>query len=126
MNIKPRSIFKGVAKFVGSMGVGALVTLGLKQNVIPGNKYEKIMCAIGTFVISDMISTAAEEYLEKQCDSIFDASDSIKNVLFGSEEQPESENLNNTELTEEAINKIWNHYVYNDGEEKENKWQNEK
>lgn len=78
MKVDGRGIFKGIVKFVGSMGVGTLVTLGLKQNIIPGNKYEKIMCAIGSFVLSDMISSQADKYLEGQVDEGFKLIDSLK------------------------------------------------
>ena len=78
MKLDGRSIFKGIVKFVGSMGVGTLVTLGVKQNIIPGNKYEKIMCAIGSFVLSDMISSQADKYLEGQVDEGFKLVDSLK------------------------------------------------
>ena len=78
MKVDGRGIFKGVAKFVGSMGVGTLVTLGLKQNIISKSTYEKIMVAIGSFVISDMISSKAEEYLDGQVDEVFAFVDKIK------------------------------------------------
>lgn len=94
MKLNGRSILKGIVKFVGSMGVGALVSLGVKQNIIPVSKYDKIMCAIGSFVLSDMISTKAEEYLDQQCDSVFDTVDSVKNILEdaqNAQEQGENE-----------------------------------
>lgn len=78
MKINGREVFKGIVKFVGSMGVGALVTIGVNQNVIPKNKYETIMLAIGKFVVSDMVSSKAETYLDDQCDKVFDLIDSFK------------------------------------------------
>lgn len=80
MKINKKSLFKGIVKFVGSMGVGTLVSLGVKQNIIPGNKYEKIMCAIGSFVISDIISSKAEEHLDNECEKIFDVVENIKGL----------------------------------------------
>ena len=91
MKLNGRSILKGIVKFVGSMGVGAFVSLGVKQNIIPVSKYDKIMCAIGSFVLSDMISTKAEEYLDQQCDSVFDTVDSVKNILEGAQDEETQE-----------------------------------
>lgn len=98
MKLNGRSIFKGIVKFVGSMGVGALVSLGVKQNIIPVSKYDKIMCAIGSFVLSDMISTKAEEYLDQQCDSVFDTVDSVKNIL-GEVQDEETKEADDTIIT---------------------------
>lgn len=96
MKLNGRSIFKGVVKFVGSMGVGALVTIGLKQNIISKNTYEKIMIGIGSFVISDMISSKAEEHLDKQVDEMFDMVDTLKG-----EPVKEIEHVNFEEIEEE-------------------------
>lgn len=78
MNINGKEIVKGIVKFVGSMGVGSLVTIGLKQNIISKNTYEKIMIGIGSFVLSDMISSKAEAYLDGQVDEMFDFVEKIK------------------------------------------------
>lgn len=80
MKIDARKIVKGTLSFVGSMGVGTLVSLGLKQNIFPDSKYQKVMVAIGSFVIGDMISAKASEYLEKQVD---DVADNIEKIFTG-------------------------------------------
>lgn len=80
MKFDGRKIAKGIVKFVGSMGVGTLVTLGLKQNIIPEGKYQKIMLAVGGFVLGDMISTTAESYLDKEVDKVFDT---VENLFIG-------------------------------------------
>lgn len=76
MNI--RSFIKGATTFVGSMAVGTLVTLGVNQNIIPGNKYEKIMIGIGKFILSDMISMKADEFVGNQIDKAFDLIDDFR------------------------------------------------
>lgn len=78
MKFDGKKILKGVAKFVGSMGVGTLVTIGFKQNVIPKKLYEKIMIGIGSFVIADMVSMKAEKHIEDQIDEVFDFVDQLK------------------------------------------------
>lgn len=78
MAVDGRAIFKGAVKFIGGMAVGALVTAGVRTNIVPKNTYEKVMLGIGSFVLSDMVSCGAEKHLDKQCDDIFDMIDSFK------------------------------------------------
>lgn len=78
MKVDGRGIFKGVAKFVGSMGVGTLVTLGLKQNIISKSTYEEIMSEITKLPIATMIFSKAEEYLDGQVDEVFAFVDKLK------------------------------------------------
>lgn len=106
MTINARSIIKGAAKFIGSMGVGALVTIGVKQNIIPSNKYEKIMTVIGSFVLSDMISSMAEEYIDKQCDSMFGTVDEVKSLISESSEKQTNNEMTKEEAIKIAIEKI--------------------
>ena len=78
MKINPKNAIKGVIKFAGSFAVGSLVTIGLKQHIIPKNTYEKIMVGLGSFVLTDMISTAAESYLDKQTEEVYETIEKLK------------------------------------------------
>lgn len=73
-----RETVKNIARFIGSFCVGGVTSLLVKQNILPKNLYEKIVVGIGTFVLSDMASTKAEDHIDKQIDNIFDTWDSIK------------------------------------------------
>lgn len=99
MKIDGRKICKGIVSFVGSMGVGALVTLGLKQNIFAESKYQKVMVAIGSFVIGDMISSKASEYLEEEVDKV---ADTVEKLFTGSPvKQIESIKIEEIEVEEE-------------------------
>lgn len=78
MAIKGKDVVKGIAKFVGSFGVGALVSIGVKQNIIPKSLAEKILIGIGSFVLSDMISAKAEEHIDEEVDKLYDLVESLR------------------------------------------------
>lgn len=73
-----RETVKSIASFIGSFCVGGVVSLGVKQHIIPKNVGEKIMIAVGSFVISDMISDKASEYIEGKIDEVCDTFDKNK------------------------------------------------
>ncbi len=84
-----RNTVKNAARFIGSMAVGTLTGLLVKQNVVPSSTYEKIAVGIGSFILSDMVSVKAEDHIDTQIDKIFDTVDEVKNNIENKEEKQE-------------------------------------
>lgn len=73
-----KDVVKGILSFAGSACVSSMVGLFIKQNIAPEKKLDKISCAVGSFVLSSMISDQADKYLDAQIDQVYDIARSIK------------------------------------------------
>lgn len=71
---------KNIARFIGSFAVGGLASLLVKQNVVPKNVYEKVVVGLGSFVVSGMVSSKAEDYIDKEIDTIYDSLSSFNEL----------------------------------------------
>lgn len=76
-----REIIKTAATFISSMAVGTLTSMMIKNNAIPTKLTQKVAVAVGGFVLSDMISAKASEYVEKTIDDGFDMIDNLKKSM---------------------------------------------
>lgn len=88
--IKRDTIKKGL-RFVGSFCVGTVMTLFLKQNVVPEKTYEKIAVGIGSFVLSDMISVQAETHIDGVVDRVYDTIDQFTSLKEGEQDDRSAE-----------------------------------
>lgn len=65
--MNPRNILKTAIGFVSSAGAGAVVGNVVKATTpIDMNKYQKVMVAVGSVVVSSMVSSHASKYAVDQ------------------------------------------------------------
>lgn len=90
---------KGIVSFAGSMCVGSLVSMIAKNNVMPANMYEKVVVGVGSFILSDMVSSKAGNYIDSQFDVSVKQLKEIKNVVEQEQEAAINVDLNTGEVT---------------------------
>lgn len=73
-----KDVVKGILSFAGSACVSSMVGLFIKQNIAPEKKLDKISCAVGSFVLSGMISDQADKYLDAQIQQVYDLAEQFK------------------------------------------------
>lgn len=64
------NILKGVTTFLGSACVGNVVSNIMKNNLTYDKKIDKVIFAVGTFIIGGMISDKATEWVGDQIDQV--------------------------------------------------------
>ena len=75
-----RETIKEAAGFVGSILVGSLTTLLIKQNVNPINILDKIVVVGGGFIVGDAVGNVVSDYVEDQVDMVYECIDTFKDI----------------------------------------------